>query len=175
MYLGGGDHGINFKSAKYPLNSFAVGYVHIYFVTLSQIPELFNSVSAFTIMPQIEMAIFALKLDLRCLVIFGFSKVDATTQILAFLNIYTEINLLDFKFQLEHFLILLCVHCCITERYTQLLGPFLGLHRCLFSLTLGFNLGSDCGERMLCGFSTVQLNLHPFTEGDDLPLIPHLV
>lgn len=152
MYLGGGD-GINFKSAKYPSNSFAVGYVLMHFVTLFQMPELF--VSAFTIMPPIEMTIFVLKLDLWCLVITSFSKVDATTQIMAFMNIYMEINLLDFKFQPEHRLLLLCVHCCITEGYTGLLGPSLGLHPCLFSLTFGLNLGSDCGERMLCGFSTV--------------------
>lgn len=62
MYLGGGDGGTNFKSAKYLSNSFAVGYVHMHFATLSQMPELFNSVSTFTIMPLIEMTIFALKL-----------------------------------------------------------------------------------------------------------------
>lgn len=101
------------------------------------------------------MTIFVLKLDLWCLVITSFSKVDATTQIMAFMNIYMEINLLDFKFQPEHRLLLLCVHCCITEGYTGLLGPSLGLHPCLFSLTFGLNLGSDCGERILCGFSTV--------------------
>lgn len=64
MFLVEGDGGINFKSAKYQSNCFAVGYVHMHFVTLSQMPELFNSVSAFTIIPPIEMTIFALKLDL---------------------------------------------------------------------------------------------------------------
>lgn len=101
MYLGGGYGGTNFKSAKYLSNNFAVGYVHMHFATLSQMPELFYNVSAFTIMPPTEMTIFALKLDLWCFVIFGFSKAEATTQILAFLNIYMEINLPDFKFQPE--------------------------------------------------------------------------
>lgn len=49
--------------------------------------------------------------------------------------------------------LLLCAHCWITERYSRFLYPSLGLHPCLFSLSFGFNLGSGCGEQMLCAFS----------------------
>lgn len=126
MYLGGGDGGTNFKSAKYLSNSFAAGYVHMDSVTLSQMPELFNSVSAFTIMSPVEMTIFALKLDLWCLVIFGFPKVEAITQILAFLNIYTEINLPDFKFQPEASLAFAVCTLLFHREVYRALGSFSG-------------------------------------------------
>lgn len=158
-----------------------MGYVHMPFVTLSQMPELFNSVSVFTIMCPTEMTIFVLKPDLWCLVIFGFPKVEAITQIPAFLNVYTEINLPDFKFQPEASLAF-------------------ALHTLPYHREVYRALGSFCGSPSLfvqpCLFSHIQLhliwemmvvrgcfvdslkswpNLCPFTEGDDLPLIPHLM
>lgn len=125
MYLGEGDDGTNFKSTKYLSNSFAVGYVHMHFATHSQMPELFNTVSTFTIMPPIE-TVFALKLDLWCLVIFGFSKVESTTQILAFLNIYMEINLPDFKFQPEALLAFALCGLLYHREVYRALGSFSG-------------------------------------------------
>lgn len=158
-----------------------MGYFHMPFVTLSQMPELFNSVSVFTIMSPTEMTIFVLKLDLWCLVIFGFPKVEAITQILAFLNVYTEINLPDFKFQPEASLAF-ALHTLLYHREVyRALGFFCGspplfVQPCLFS---HIQLHSIWEVMVVRGCFVDSLkswpNLCPFTEGDDLPLIPHLM
>lgn len=145
-----------------------MGYVHMPFVTLSQMPELFNSVSVFTIISPTEMTIFVLKPDLWCLVIFGFPKVEAITQIPAFLNVYTEINLPDFKFQPEASRAFALHTLPYHREVYRALESFCGSSSQFVPLSVqpnsvAFNMGSDGGERMLCGFSEVlaePLSLH---------------
>lgn len=74
----------------------------------------------------------------------------------------------------EHLLLLLCTHRWATERCASFLSPSLGLQPCPFSLSFGFNLGSGCGEGLLCGFSAAldrSLSFHRCPPSGTLPAL----